>query len=163
MHLPLHALTSSIRTHERKYKSIWEPDVIKSLTSCHVSPAVVFLRHLGPPRFSRAMSSQSHSKDTKHPRFGHLPLSTSGPEQCALTVINFSSVSALALGLTNYRAQHSSALRITTKGPHSLRMNVGISSSTVCCPQMCKLWMNKSNVHMNSIAKGRVPLVRIPS
>nr|AUW31062.1 putative malic enzyme [Cladonia uncialis subsp. uncialis] len=31
------------------------------------------------------MSSQSHPKDTKHPRFGHLPLSTSGPEECALT------------------------------------------------------------------------------
>ncbi|KAI4121259.1 MAG: hypothetical protein LQ347_006913, partial [Umbilicaria vellea] len=26
-----------------------------------------------------------HNKDTKHPRFGHLPLSTSGPQECALT------------------------------------------------------------------------------
>ncbi|KAF2089916.1 hypothetical protein K490DRAFT_36130 [Saccharata proteae CBS 121410] len=27
----------------------------------------------------------SHSKEEKHPKFGHLPLSTSGPEDCALT------------------------------------------------------------------------------
>ncbi|KAA6415822.1 MAG: putative NAD-dependent malic enzyme [Lasallia pustulata] len=27
----------------------------------------------------------THNKDTKHPRFGHLPLSTSGPQGCALT------------------------------------------------------------------------------
>jgi len=28
----------------------------------------------------------THPKDTKHPQFSHLPLSTSGPESCALTV-----------------------------------------------------------------------------
>ena len=32
------------------------------------------------------MSSKSHHKDAKNPKFGHLPLSTSGPEECALTV-----------------------------------------------------------------------------
>lgn len=26
-----------------------------------------------------------HNKDVKHPQFGHLPLSTSGPVECALT------------------------------------------------------------------------------
>ncbi|KAL2041898.1 hypothetical protein N7G274_005085 [Stereocaulon virgatum] len=31
------------------------------------------------------MSSKSHLKDAKNPRFGHLLLSTSGPEECALT------------------------------------------------------------------------------
>lgn len=35
--------------------------------------------------FSRNMSSHP---DKKNPKFGHLPLSTSGPEECALTVIN---------------------------------------------------------------------------
>lgn len=29
------------------------------------------------------------SKETKHPRFGDLPLSTSGPEKCALTVSTY--------------------------------------------------------------------------
>lgn len=27
----------------------------------------------------------SHPKEKKNPKFGHLPLSTSGPEECALT------------------------------------------------------------------------------
>ena len=139
------------------------PGLIRLLTSCHVAPVVVFLRHWGPPLVSRAMSSQSHSKDTKNPRFGHLPLSTSGPEQCALTVIKNLSVSTVAPGLTSCRVHHSSALRIIIKGPLSLRMNVGISSSMVCCPQICKRWMNKSNVHMNSIANAEVPLARTPS
>ena len=37
----------------------------------------------------------SHPKDTKNPRFGHLPLSTSGPEECALTVTHAISASSL--------------------------------------------------------------------
>lgn len=139
------------------------PGLIKTLASCHVAPIVVFFRRWGPPLFSRAMSSQPHSKDTKHPRFGHLPLSTSGPEQCALTVMKYPSRSALAPGLTSCRVHHSSALHITTKDPLFLPMNVKISSSMVCYPQMCKRWMNKSNVHMISIANAEVPSVRIPS
>lgn len=35
---------------------------------------------------SRNMSS--HPKDKNNPKYGHLPLSTSGPEDCALTVLN---------------------------------------------------------------------------
>ena len=139
------------------------PGLIKSLTSYNVAPIVVFLRHWGSPLSPRAMSSQSHSKDTKNPRFGHLPLSTSGPERCALTVISYLSIPAPAPGLTSCRVHHSSALRIITKDRLFLRMNVGISSSTVYCPQMYKRWMNKSNVHMNSIAKAEVISVKIPS
>ena len=139
------------------------PVLVKSLASCHVATIVVYLRHCSRSLFSRAMSSQSHSKDTKNPRFGHLPLSTSGPEQCALTVMRHLPISALAPGLTSFRVHHSSALHITIKDPPFLRTNAGISSSMVCCPQMCKRWMNKSNVHMNSIPNAEVLSLKIPS
>ena len=130
---------------------------IKSLGSCHVAPIPAFSKHWGSPLLFRTMSSQSYSKDTKHPRFGHLPLSTSGAEQCALTVLNCLSISSLGPRLTNRRVHHSSALRITIKDPHSLRMSVRISSSTVYCLQMCKRWMNKSNARTNSIANAEMP------
>ena len=130
---------------------------ITSLGPCHVAPFAVFSKHWGPPLLSRTMSSQSHPKDTKHPRFGHLPLSTSGPEECALTVMRCLSISSLGPGLTKCRVHRSSALRIIIKVPHSLRMSVKILSSMVCCLQMCKRWMNKSNGHMSSIANAEMP------
>ena len=139
------------------------PSSIKLPGSRHVASATIFSKHWGSPRDSRAMSSQTHSKDTKHPRFGHLPLSTSGPESCALTVMRRLIISSLGPGLTDCRVHHCSALRIIIKDPHSLRMSVRILSSMVCCLQMCRLWMNKSNGHMSSIANAEMPSRRIPS
>ena len=41
--------------------------------------------HIIIPRLHTHNMSSQHPKDTKNPKFGHLPLSTSGPEECALT------------------------------------------------------------------------------
>lgn len=139
------------------------PSSIKLLGSRHVASITVFSKRWGSPLDSRAMSSQSHPKDTKHPRFGHLPLSTSGPESCALTVMKCLTVSSLGPGLTNCRVHHCSALRIIIKDRHSLRTSERILSSMVCCLQMCRPWMNKSNGHMSSIANAEMPSRRTPS
>ena len=144
-------------------KVYMRPNSIKLLGSRHVASAATFSKHWGSPPDSRAMSSQSHPKDTKHPRFGHLPLSTSGPELCALTVMRRLTISSPGPGLTKRRVHHCSALRIIIKDPHSLRMSVRILSSMVCCLQMCSLWMNKSNGHMSSIANAEMPSQRTPS
>lgn len=36
--------------------------------------------------FHSSTTMASHPKEKKNPKFGHLPLSTSGPQECALTV-----------------------------------------------------------------------------
>ena len=144
-------------------KAYMRPSSIKTLRSRHVAPVTIFSKHWGSPLLSRTMSSQSHPKDIKHPRFGHLPLSTSGPESCALTVMKCLTISSLVLGLTNCRVHHCFALHIIIKDPHSLRMSVRSLSSTVCCLQMCRLWTNKSNGHMSSIANAEMPSQRTPS
>ena len=144
-------------------KVYMSPNSIKLLVSCHVAPISVYSKHWGSLLLSRTMSSQSHPKDTKHPRFGHLPLSTSGPEHCALTVMKSLPISSLGPELTDCRVRPSSALRIIIKDPHSLRMSVRILSSMVCCLRMCKLWMNKSNGHMSSIANAEMLSRRTPS
>lgn len=40
---------------------------------------------LSTARFSTSGKMAQHDKQTTHPKFGHLPLSTSGPQDCALT------------------------------------------------------------------------------
>ena len=144
-------------------KVYMSPNPIKSLVYYHAAPISVYSKHWGSRLLSRTMSSKSHPKDTKHPRFGHLPLSTSGPEKCALTVMQCLKTTSLGLGLTNCRVHHCCALRTIIKDPHFLRMSVRILSSMVCCLQMCRHWMNKSNGHTSSIANAEMASRRILS
>ena len=144
-------------------KVYMSPNPIKYLVYYHAASIRVYSNHWGSPLLSRTMSSKSHPKDTKHPRFGHLPLSTSGPEKCALTVMQGPTTTFLGLGLTNCRVHHCCALHIIIKDPHFLRMSVRISSFMVYYLQMCRHWMNKLNGHTSSIANAEMPSPRIPS
>ena len=104
-------------------------------------------------RTSRTMSSESHSVGTKNPKFGHLPLSTSGPEECALTVLAMipSLCDTIAsIWLTLGRVWPSFDLPIITRALLSLRMSAKNSSFTVYYLQMCRRSKSKPSGRISS-------------
>ncbi len=141
------------------HKSIHKCHTIRSLTSanrnCLTNPL--------PLQSSRNMSS--HPKDKNNAKFGHLPLSTSGPEECALTVsIHFSlpfPSSQPTQPDHRSRVQHSSAPLTTTKAAPFHLMNAKISSSTVCYLPVYRRWKRRSKEPIGSIAAERMRWRRI--
>lgn len=132
------------------HNSILKPRTIRSLTSARQSCLI------NPPLLqtsSRNMSS--YPKDKKNPKFGHLPLSTSGPEECALTVF----IAQLPYPFSQpthpdyrSRAQHSSVPPTTTKVAPFHPMNAKTSSSTAYYLLMYRRWKPRSNEPIDSIA-----------
>ena len=112
--------------------------------------------------FSRNMSSQP--KDKNNPKYGHLPLSTSGPEECALTVLNSLSLSPssqLSLLDESSRVRHSSAPPTTIKAAPFRPMNAKSSSFTAYCLQMYRRWKCRLNGPIGNIAAVRIRWRRI--
>ena len=82
-------------------------------------------------RTSRTMSSESHSIGTKNPKFGYLPFSTSGPEECTLTVLAMIPSlcdTIVSIWLTLGRVWPSFDLHITTRALLSLRMSARVQA-----------------------------------
>ena len=124
-----------------------------SLKNCRRVSSVSLSQPSRLHRTSRTMSSESHSIGTKNPKFGHLPLSTSGPEECALTVLAMIPSlcdTIVSIWLTLGRVWPSFDLHITTRALLSLRMSAKNSSFTVYYLQMCRRSKSKSSGRISS-------------
>lgn len=103
----------------------------------------------------------SFSKEKNNPKFGHLPLSTSGPEECALTVYDAHHFPQTTQPDQRARVQRFSAPPTITRAAPFRPMSAKISSFTAYCRLMCRRWRCRSSGRIGSIAAVRMRWRRI--
>lgn len=105
-----------------------------------------------------------NAKQEKNEKFGHLPLSTSGPQETSLTVRTRPEISLKSLDTDILsREMRSSEHPTSTKAQHSQKKSAIHSSFMAFFPPIFKPSTNRSSAHMLNTALVRTILPRTPS
>lgn len=142
---------------------------ITLLNSIHFVPILFFLQFSFSPT-SASMSSSltaEHPKSQKHRKFGHLPRSTSGPQECALTASPPVSLNCyLCLYSTNFllpRVPPFSVPHTSTRALAFLPPNETCSSCMAFSHNMFRHWNSKLNVPISNTSLARPTLPKTHS
>lgn len=112
----------------------------------------------------KLMNMSPNAKQQKNEKFGHLPLSTSGPQETSLTVRMRHEISLKSPDTdVPSREMRSFERHTSTKARHSQKKNAIHSSSMAFFPLTFKLSMSRSSVHMRNTGLVRTTSPRTPS
>jgi hypothetical protein len=111
--------------------------------------------------YQHIVKMSSHTKQQKNKKFGHLPLSTSGPQETSLTVQHPSLSRSVAL--THPRAMHSSEHHTSTRALRSQKKSATFSNFIASSRRISRRLTSKSSAHTPSTAPAQTTSPRIHS